>query len=104
MSDGRMQHYIVTASWEPRPCWECNEATGHAFVFVRAHSGKEALEIAQGRLTPQPYEAHRFVAATPLALPVVPQTKNPRRIAEREMFVRAGSYVSELKPEREAMR
>ena len=99
-----MQHYIVTASWEYEPCWECNEATGQAFVFVRAHSGKEALELAQGRLSPQPYCRPRFVAATPLALPVAPQAKNPVRIAEREMYVRAGAYVSELRPEWEAVR
>jgi hypothetical protein len=97
-----MRNFIVTASWTPEGCWECEGTTGQAFVFVRAHDGKEAVEMARERLMPRDYGQPRFVAATALALPVAPQAKKTMRIAEREMHVRAGSYVTVLRPKKEA--
>ena len=97
-----MQHFIVTASWTPEGCYECEGTTGQAFVFVRAHDGKEAVEIARERLMPRDYGQPRYIAATALALPVAPQASKAIRIAEREMYVRAGAYVTVLRPEREA--
>lgn len=93
-----MQHFIVTASWEHEGCYECEGSTGQAFVFVRAHSGAEAVETARESLMPQDYGQPRFIVATPLALPVSPQAKKAMRIAERELAVRASSYVTVLKP------
>lgn len=95
-----MQHYIVTASWEPEGCWECEGSTGQAFCFMRAHSGAEAVETARASLMPMDYGQPRFIVATPLAMPVSPQARTPRRIAERELAVRARSYVTVLKPSR----
>lgn len=94
-----MQHFIVTASWDPEGCWECDGTTGQAFVYVRARDGKEAVEVARERLMPSPYGQTRYVAAVPLALSVSPQAHKSLRIAEREMHVRASAYVTELKPE-----
>lgn len=99
-----MQHFIVTASWTPEGCWECEGSTGQAFVYVRAHSGQEAAEMARKWLMPRDYGQPRYIAATALALPVAPQAKKAMRIAGREMHVRAGSYVTVLRPEKEAAR
>lgn len=95
-----MQHYIVTASWEQEGCWEYEGSTGQAFTYVRAHSGAEAVETARESLMPMDYGQPRFLVATPLALPVSPQARTPRRIAERELAVRARSYVTVLKSSR----
>lgn len=95
-----MRYYIVTASWDREPCYECEGSTGQAFVFVRAHSGQEAVETARESLVPMDYGQPRGIVATPLAMPVSPQARTPRRIAERELAVRARSYVTVLKPSR----
>lgn len=99
-----MQHFNVTASWPPENCWECEGTTGQAFVFVRAHDGKEAVEVALERLMPRDYGEPRYIAATALALPVAPQARKAIWIAEREMHVRAGAYVTVLRPKKEASR
>lgn len=97
-----MNHYVVTASWDSEGCYECEGSTGQAFVFVRAHDGKEALKLAETWLMPRPYGRPRFIAATKLELPVAPQASKAKIIPEKEMHVRAGAYVSVLKSAKEA--